>query len=574
MNFAHPLALLLLLLLVPVAVLYWLRVRVPSRIVGTGLLWQKALAEEKGRRRWQRWRSKVSLAAQMIIVVLLTLAAAGPQIPASKRIFLIIDNSATMRATDVQPQPTRMDAAKEAARRQVDSLRSCDEMAVVTVSPQPSEVQPTTNNRTLLRAVIDSVQATSGPPVIQWAVKLAREIPMLDQDRLKPGLGAEVPPRIVLITDACSKEATKWEQEKGVEVLRVGTAAGNLGITCLAARRSKAEPTKCEVLVEVQNQGDQLASGTVSITVNDKSETSPSSAGRRAGGEGGLQSMPLNSFSIVKDGRWQHVFTLDLPKAARLTANIEPGDAYSFDDTAELDVPAAPAVHRVIFVGDERSCLKEILASNRRVELIQDDRQAKAIRVIDSKTPEKLPLGPVLAFSPGTCDLWQLGEAVGDPMVTRTDDNSPIVAGIRLFDAYVPEARQLQIAESVRTVARPILWAGTAPLGYAIDRPQGRVVVIAGNLATSNLGMQAAFPQLIAQSLDWLDGQPPWTNAVVGNRTRLFGGTDIRVPNHVGSDASALVFEKPWPSLWVVPAMLAAVLLIIEWCLYQRRWTS
>ena len=30
MNFAHPLALLLLLLLIPVALLYWLRVRVPE----------------------------------------------------------------------------------------------------------------------------------------------------------------------------------------------------------------------------------------------------------------------------------------------------------------------------------------------------------------------------------------------------------------------------------------------------------------------------------------------------------------------------------------------------------------
>ena len=84
MNFAHPLALLLLLLLVPVALLYWLRVRVPRQTVGTGLFWQKALAEEKARWRWRRWRTKVSLAVQMIIVVLLALAAAGPQIPASE----------------------------------------------------------------------------------------------------------------------------------------------------------------------------------------------------------------------------------------------------------------------------------------------------------------------------------------------------------------------------------------------------------------------------------------------------------------------------------------------------------
>ncbi len=121
MNFAHPLALLLLLLLVPVALLYWLRVGVPRQVVGAGQFWQRALAEEKFRYRWRRWRSRVSLALQMLIVVLLALAAAGPQVPAPMRMVLIIDNSATMRATDVQP--TRLDAAKAAARRLVENLR-------------------------------------------------------------------------------------------------------------------------------------------------------------------------------------------------------------------------------------------------------------------------------------------------------------------------------------------------------------------------------------------------------------------------------------------------------------------
>lgn len=50
--------------------------------------------------------------------------------------------------------------------------------------------------------------------------------------------------------------------------------------------------------------------------------------------------------------------------------------------------------------------------------------------------------------------------------------------------------------------------------------------------------------------------------------------TDLRVPGGLGSDASALVLEKPWPPLWIVLAVLAALLAIIEWCLYQRRWTN
>ncbi len=189
MNFAHPLALLLLLLLVPVALLYWLRVRAPRQTVGTGLFWQKALAEEKTRWRWQRWRTMVSVTVQMLIVALLALAAAGPQIPPPKWIVLVIDNSATMRATD--ERPTRLAEAKDVARRLIESLRSCDEMAVVTISPAPSEIQPLTNDKVLLTAAVEPVQAVDEPAAIEWAVKLAEGVPTQDQDRLKPGLQPE-----------------------------------------------------------------------------------------------------------------------------------------------------------------------------------------------------------------------------------------------------------------------------------------------------------------------------------------------------------------------------------------------
>ena len=573
MNFAHPLALLLLLLLAPVALLYWLRVRPASRIVGTGLFWQKALAEEQARWRWQRWRPKASLAVEMLIVVLVALAAAGPQIPASKRIVLVIDNSASMRATDVQP--TRLDAAKEAGQRLIDGLRSCDEMAVVAVGPQPTEVQPLTGDHALLISAIYSVQETGEPPAIEEAVKAAREILATGGDRLGPGPRA----RIVLITDGCFSDAAKRIQDSGAEVLRVGTAAGNLAITGFTARRSTAETSKCEVFVEVQNRGDQTK-GRVMLAVNGKPD-------------------PAAPFSIAKNGLWQHIFTLDIPAAARLTAKIESSDAYPFDDAATLDVPKAPAMHRVKLICDERSCLPEILKANRRVEVTVDQADVgdgskvsgtlrvpssesgtrsvpDTVMIIEGKTPKKLPASPALIFSPGACDLWELGEAIADPLVTVADDRSPVTAGVRLFDAYLPEARQLRMAESPGTVAKPILWAGAAPLGYAIDRPQGRVVVIAGNLATSNMALQAAFPQLIAQALDWLDRQPLWKDEVVGRCTANGPDPmlDLRAPNDLGSDASALALPKPWPPLWIVPAALAAVLLIIEWCLYQRRWTS
>ena len=78
MSFAHPLALLLLLLLIPVAVLYWLRfacrVWSSAQVRSGSRRWPKSRCV----RRWQRWRTPVSLVLHMLTVVLLALAAAGP----------------------------------------------------------------------------------------------------------------------------------------------------------------------------------------------------------------------------------------------------------------------------------------------------------------------------------------------------------------------------------------------------------------------------------------------------------------------------------------------------------------
>ena len=44
--------------------------------------------------------------------------------------------------------------------------------------------------------------------------------------------------------------------------------------------------------------------------------------------------------------------------------------------------------------------------------------------MIDGKTPEKLPNGPLLIFTPGACDLWQMGDAIADPLVSRVEESA------------------------------------------------------------------------------------------------------------------------------------------------------
>ncbi len=436
MTFTHLLALLSLLLLVPVGLLYWLRLRVPRVVVGTGLFWQKALAEEPLRARWQRWRTPMSLVLHVLTVILLAVAAAGPEIPPPQRIVLILDNSATMRATDVQP--TRFDAAKEASRRMIDSLRWCDEMAVVTTSPNPVEVQPMTSDKSSLNAAVEAAQALAEPTAIEWAVKVADAIETSEKDRRKPGLRSR---RVVLITDGCAKEASREAQKSGVEILRIGTAAGNRAITCFTARRSRIDPAQCEVFAEVQNHGDQATQGRLELTVDGKPG----------------QSL---AFSIDKDGRWQHLFDkLTVPGAARLMARLTPGDAYPFDDVAELEV-SAPVTPQSTSDSVARPAIPQFVA----------------------------PIAP--------------GDSEG----------------------------------GIARLYRSVMLARSHPKEPMILLPP------------------------YAQFLGPVYGEP--------------NGVDVRVPSDVGSDASTARYAPPRLPMWIPFAATAALLLVLEWCLYLRRWTS
>ena len=334
----------------------------------------------------------------------------------------------------------------------------------------------------------------------------------------------------------------------------------------------------------MQNHGDQSAAGSVELSVDGK-----------AG-----QSAPL---AIEKNGRWQQLFELNASGGREIDRPHHAKRRLRFDDTAELEPPAAPPPHRVKLQADERSGLKEILAARRRVELTGEDDEGDPNHRGQDAGPASgapLPPGPLLIFTPGACDLWQLGDSVPDPLVTHVEETSPVTGGVRLWNTYLPEAKQLQLADSIRDAAKPILWAGKTPLGYAIDRPAGRIVVICGNLATSTLPLEADFAMLLGQALDWLDGQQPWRDEVVegnlecGNSLPLSAALrplkaatgrkavmnyrtpniDLRVPGDIGRDAAAEHYETPRLPLWIPLAAAAAVLAIVEWCLYQRRWTS
>src|SRR5947199_7510332 len=104
MSLAFPVALLLSLLAIPIVVFYILKIRLRQVPVSTTIFWQQIYDEKRPRSLWQILRHLLSLLVQIIWLLLLVFALTEPffnwEILQQRRVILVVDNSASMRATD------------------------------------------------------------------------------------------------------------------------------------------------------------------------------------------------------------------------------------------------------------------------------------------------------------------------------------------------------------------------------------------------------------------------------------------------------------------------------------------
>lgn len=158
MSFEWP-SVLWLLLAVPglIAAYLWLgrrRKRAALRYASLGVV-REAMGRAPG------WKRHVPAALLLFAIVALIIAAARPgarvTLPSDHRtIVLAIDVSLSMRANDIEP--SRIEAAQEAAKAFVKAQPSDVRVALVSFAGSAAVVQPPTRNREDLVAAIDRLE--------------------------------------------------------------------------------------------------------------------------------------------------------------------------------------------------------------------------------------------------------------------------------------------------------------------------------------------------------------------------------------------------------------------------------
>lgn len=183
MTFAQPWFLLGFGLFVPVILLYLLKQRRRRVEVSTLMFWDQILRDEQTVTSLTRLRKLLSLLLQLIFIALLTLAAARPSFSGGltgRRIVLLVDCSASMLVQE--GSRTRFDLARQKASDVVRGMSLGDTLMVVAVAAEADVVHPFTDNKRDLIEVLEKLEPTHSATDFARAMRLVEDLPATDRE--------------------------------------------------------------------------------------------------------------------------------------------------------------------------------------------------------------------------------------------------------------------------------------------------------------------------------------------------------------------------------------------------------
>jgi hypothetical protein len=170
----------ILLLLVPplIILLYFLKLKRKPMQVPSTFLWKKTIEDLHVNSLFQWIRQNILLLLQLLVLIVFLYSLLGFRYHGSatrgRHYILMIDNSASMSAKDVEP--SRLDWAKREAMKEIDAAGDSDFGMVIVFNSKATTLQGYTNNRAKLREAVRNIEPTQRPTRIEEALSLAESL--------------------------------------------------------------------------------------------------------------------------------------------------------------------------------------------------------------------------------------------------------------------------------------------------------------------------------------------------------------------------------------------------------------
>jgi hypothetical protein len=277
-----------LLALVPPAIiaLYFLKLRRQPLEVPSTYLWKRTIEDLHVNSLWQRLRHNILLFLQLLLVALAMLALLRPGWQGTKlegdRFIFLVDNSASMSATDADGAKNRLEQAKTLVGGLIDQMESGMTAMIISFADTPQVVQEFTDNRRLLRERLATIQTTVRGTDLHGALDLADGLANPGRITTEEG-GAEIdvveaqPATLYIFSDGRFEDVKDFalgnlrgaKAEDPPIYVPIGSMdAENLAITAFSTRRSDAKPEERQAFVQVANMTGTAQSPVVELQLN------------------------------------------------------------------------------------------------------------------------------------------------------------------------------------------------------------------------------------------------------------------------------------------------------------------
>jgi hypothetical protein len=440
MTLLAPRGLALLAILVPLVLLYVLKIRRERRKVASTWLWATAQRDLMAKSPFRRLVAQVPLIVQALALAAMAFALARPATRgrafAGDHVAIVIDASASMSAL-ADPAAsgtlTRFDLAKRAAHDVLAALGPGGDALVLEAGRDARLLSPLDRDRVRLAAAVDRASVRDVEGDLGQAVALA-------VDRLRALGGSR---RIVVITDGnLARPAALEGAAVPIELHTVGAPVDNAAIVRVDVRSGKSPSTGAEqvqAFVMLANFGKGPRE--VYVTMREDNASDVLASRRVVVQPGEKLPMPLEWTPAPGDRKKGLVF------------EIAPHDAMAVDDVAYGRVPAGDGLPA--FLAGTSPWVERALLADPRVELragtaaellASTSVEVDAFVAVAGACPEDVPGGSYLIVNPppGKCFSTVVGAAITHPEITSWDHTDARMRFLSLDGVHVARANLLE----------------------------------------------------------------------------------------------------------------------------------
>lgn len=516
--------------------LYFLKLKRREQIVSSTLLWKRAVQDLQVNAPFQKLKRNILLLLQLLTLLAILFALAGPilslKAKPARRYVLLIDCSASMNATDVEP--TRLEAAKEQAKIFVKSLSDkaifslsgdSDQTMVIAFDDRARVMCNFTSDKRQLTRAIESITPGDGDSSLAEAVVVARafaQSPGLEADFMS----AEEPAQLVLFSDGRIRDLEEIVVGPDELIFHcIGESGRNVGITAMQARRSYEKPDEINVFATLTNYSDEVVTSDVQLSINNdvravRSVTIPARKARGAS-------------DVNHPGKVAVNFSLEYTESGVLEVRQLQGsgrkDSLSCDDAAwAILLPPKKLSVLLVTTGNVvlesalQACSPALLEVQSPTQFDAMDHWALSIEqpydiiVLDNHLPAQLPRCRYLVFGhpPEGIDV-SVPQQLENQVIVDWRPKHPVLKYVNLMNLFAAKCYQMVLPRDAEVLAE----FNETP-AMALVRRNGSVFLLVGfDVLQSNWPFEPSFVLFCYNASGFLSmefGQNQQTNLKVG----------------------------------------------------------